>query len=189
MPNPPTPYVPSSNILTSYTVNSTSFWGGRFGTRTPGADNQVFDGVIVRSAWNPATKSFFDNLPRPTTMAKSPMERVKPSSSARSMFVPTSISAAAIRTTEAGAMVGIATSCDRRAFHLSQTATVKAFPRTLCLDRLADVYYFGAAHPSTFNCVFADGSVHSLSYDIDVTLFNGLGTRGGGESVDTSIVD
>ena len=53
----------------------------------------------------------------------------------------------------------------------------------------ADVYYFGAAHTSTFNCVFGDGSVHSLAYDIDVTMFNGLATRARGESVDSSIVD
>jgi prepilin-type processing-associated H-X9-DG protein len=38
---------------------------------------------------------------------------------------------------------------------------------------------FGSSHPGGFNAVFADGSVHSISYDIDVIVFNSLGTRNG----------
>jgi hypothetical protein len=49
-----------------------------------------------------------------------------------------------------------------------------------------DVLYFGAAHASGFNGVFADGSVHTLSYDIDVGLFNALATRSGEEATDES---
>jgi len=40
-------------------------------------------------------------------------------------------------------------------------------------------FHFGAAHPSGFNCVFADGSVHSINYDIDLNVFNAIGTRNG----------
>jgi prepilin-type N-terminal cleavage/methylation domain-containing protein/prepilin-type processing-associated H-X9-DG protein len=39
--------------------------------------------------------------------------------------------------------------------------------------------HFGSAHTSGINCVFADGSVHSLNYDIDLVIFNALGTRAG----------
>jgi prepilin-type processing-associated H-X9-DG protein len=38
---------------------------------------------------------------------------------------------------------------------------------------------FGSAHAAGFNCVFADGSVHSISYDVPIDMFNSLGTKGG----------
>lgn len=47
-----------------------------------------------------------------------------------------------------------------------------------------DVWYFGSAHPGTFNGVFADGSVHTIGFDVDIVLFNNLGTRNDGEVID-----
>lgn len=47
-------------------------------------------------------------------------------------------------------------------------------------------YRFGAAHAGGMNAGFADGSVHTLSYDIDLELFNMLGHRTDGELVDLS---
>ena len=47
----------------------------------------------------------------------------------------------------------------------------------------AGVYYFGSAHPAGFNAAFADGSVSAISFDVDILLFNALGTRNGGELV------
>ena len=38
---------------------------------------------------------------------------------------------------------------------------------------------FGSAHPSTCNLVFCDGSVHSISYNIDLTTHQALATRAG----------
>ena len=52
-----------------------------------------------------------------------------------------------------------------------------------------DVYYFGSAHTGGFNCIFADGSIHTLNYDIDVVLFNALATRAGDEIIDGSAVN
>ncbi len=49
-----------------------------------------------------------------------------------------------------------------------------------------DIVYFGSAHPGGFHGVFADGSVRTLNYDIDVVIFNGLGTRAGEELIDES---
>lgn len=51
---------------------------------------------------------------------------------------------------------------------------------------LADVVNFGSAHPGGFNSVFADGSVHPISYDIDPYLFDRLGNREDGEIIDHS---
>jgi prepilin-type N-terminal cleavage/methylation domain-containing protein/prepilin-type processing-associated H-X9-DG protein len=42
-------------------------------------------------------------------------------------------------------------------------------------------YNFGSAHPGGMNAGFADGSVHSINYDIDRELFNRLGLRADGE--------
>jgi prepilin-type processing-associated H-X9-DG protein len=41
------------------------------------------------------------------------------------------------------------------------------------------VFNLGSAHPGGFNAVFADGSVQTLNYDIDVFVLNALGTRNG----------
>jgi prepilin-type N-terminal cleavage/methylation domain-containing protein len=49
-----------------------------------------------------------------------------------------------------------------------------------------DVLFFGSAHTSGVNSVNADGSVRALSFNVDATLFNNLGTRNGEESVDGS---
>jgi len=49
-----------------------------------------------------------------------------------------------------------------------------------------DVYFFGSAHPNGINAAYADGSVHSITYNVDVEIFNALGTRNGAETVDTS---
>lgn len=40
-------------------------------------------------------------------------------------------------------------------------------------------YHFGSAHPGGINAVYADGSVHSISYNIEPEVFNALGTRNG----------
>ena len=40
---------------------------------------------------------------------------------------------------------------------------------------------FGSAHTSGFNAVLCDGSVHSLSYDIDLFVWSAAGTRANGE--------
>jgi prepilin-type N-terminal cleavage/methylation domain-containing protein/prepilin-type processing-associated H-X9-DG protein len=44
-------------------------------------------------------------------------------------------------------------------------------------------YCFGSAHPGGVNAVFADGSVHTINYDIDWVIFNRLGDRADGEVV------
>ncbi len=42
---------------------------------------------------------------------------------------------------------------------------------------------FGSSHPGRFNAVFADGSVHPISYTIDPTVFKLLGNRSDGQII------
>ena len=44
---------------------------------------------------------------------------------------------------------------------------------------LFNVLHFGSAHTNGINAVFADGSVHTINYDVDLVIFNALGTRAG----------
>jgi prepilin-type processing-associated H-X9-DG protein len=46
-----------------------------------------------------------------------------------------------------------------------------------------ETFLIGSAHPRGTNAAFADGSVHTISYDVDVFLLNALGTRNGAESL------
>jgi prepilin-type N-terminal cleavage/methylation domain-containing protein/prepilin-type processing-associated H-X9-DG protein len=52
-----------------------------------------------------------------------------------------------------------------------------------------DVHFrFGSAHTTMFNMSFCDGSVHPMSYDIDIAIHQALGSRNGGENVDDSVL-
>ncbi len=54
-----------------------------------------------------------------------------------------------------------------------------ADPTTNCVEGMGGVPLWnglmGSSHPTGFNSVFADGSVHNLSYTIDAGLFSNLG--------------
>jgi hypothetical protein len=42
-----------------------------------------------------------------------------------------------------------------------------------------NLLHFGGPHTSGIESVFADGSVHTITFDIDLVVFNALGTRAG----------
>lgn len=44
------------------------------------------------------------------------------------------------------------------------------------------IWQFGGPHPSTFQCVFADGSVHGVKYNVDLEIFKRVCHRKDGES-------
>ena len=52
-----------------------------------------------------------------------------------------------------------------------------------------NVLQFGSPHTSGMNAVFADGSTHTISYDIDLMIFNSLGTRNGQALGETERMD
>jgi prepilin-type N-terminal cleavage/methylation domain-containing protein len=47
-------------------------------------------------------------------------------------------------------------------------------------------YEFGASHPGIIQAVFADGSVRTIGYTVDINVFNRIGHRMDGNTVDIS---
>ena len=186
---------------TGYIKNQLSFWGGKNG-EVAGAsakDNQVYDGVIVRTPWQFISK---DASGRPTGVyAKVPrpikFRRITDGTSHTFLigekYVRSDLYEGGSKSDDQGWADGwdpdaIRSTCfqpyqdgDGTGFQFQPLNAPGDF---FGFDR--DVYYFGSAHPGGFNGVFADGSVRTLNYDIDVVLFNALATRAGEEFIDAS---
>ncbi len=56
--------------------------------------------------------------------------------------------------------------------------------RSVIIDGRQYGFCFGSAHPAVIVSLFADGSVHTLAFDIDQDLFNNLGHRADGQVID-----
>jgi prepilin-type processing-associated H-X9-DG protein len=54
------------------------------------------------------------------------------------------------------------------------------------IDQAFLPYQFGSAHPSAMNLLFADGSVRTITYTIDLLTFNDMGDRRDGQVVQFS---
>jgi prepilin-type processing-associated H-X9-DG protein len=178
----------------SYSRVHQSFWqNGDW--RVP-HDNGIYDGVIVRSGWkrtvaettclttSPAPGVFVNNVPNPVSFAKIT------DGASKTLLV-------AEKYVHSGAPFeynGGGASDDRGWLDGYDPDTM----RSTCTPPLPDsetnsvshggdqTYLFGSAHSGGFNAVFADGSVHSVSYDIDMYVFNSLGTRNGQSVGETS---
>jgi hypothetical protein len=199
-PAPTTRYNPLDSVplaKTGYVANQLSFWGGKNGAVADASamDNQVYDGVIVRSAWRFSSKTFAANVPGPTKFA-----RITDGTSHTFMigekYVRSDLYDGGSKSDDKGWTDGWDPDAMRSTcFQPYQDTDGSGFqfqplnsPNDLFgIDR--DVYYFGSAHSGGFSGIFADGSVHTLNYDIDVVLFNALATRAGDESIDASVVN
>jgi hypothetical protein len=155
--------------------------------------NQVYDGVIVRSPWlqhdprfthgGPSGEVLKGN-PGPTTMAK-----IRDGASKTFMigekYVRSDLHEGGSLSDDRGWADGwdpdtVRSTCypplsDGGGFQFQSSGVDDIFGH----DK--DVVYFGSSHPGVFNGVYADGSVHGVSYDIDVVVFNALATRAGAE--------
>jgi hypothetical protein len=195
---PPIPqyYTPSQTFTPAiYTTNLTSFWGGRFQQKTPGpAANSVYDGVIVRTAWDRTTKSAVPGVSTPVKISKIADGTSKTLLVGEKYLRPDLYEGLISYSDDQGWSDGwdldmmrctcFAPMSDGDNFGYSFQNTTNDY-----FGAKNDVVQFGAAHTSGFNAVFVDGSIHTISYDIDVVIFNGLGTRAGGESGGTPGVD
>jgi prepilin-type N-terminal cleavage/methylation domain-containing protein/prepilin-type processing-associated H-X9-DG protein len=179
-----------------YKKNQPSFWGGKTGAvaGTSALDGQVYDGVIVRSAWQQANNTFA-NVTRPVNIAKI-TDGTSHTLMVGEKYVRTDQYDGGSKSDDKGWTDGwdpdtMRSTCfapyqdtDGQGF---QFQPLNSPGDLFGHDR--DVYYFGSAHSGGFNSAFADGSVHTIGYDIDIVVFNGLGTRAGGEIIDPAAVN
>jgi len=195
------PFNPQDSVpftSASYTKNQPSFWGGKTGLGAvagPSAiDNQVYDGVIVRSAWQQQNNAFA-NTSRPVTMQKITYG-TSHTLVVGEKYLRTDLYEGGSKSDDKGWTDGWDPDAMRSTcFPPLQDGDGLGFsfpPLNAPGDFFGhdrDVYYFGSAHTGGFNATFADGSVHTINYAIDVVIFNALGTRAGGEVVDNSVVN
>ena len=201
---PPAPrYDPRESVpLTKagYIKNQLSFWGGKNG-EVAGAtakDNQVYDGVIVRTPWrfiSPGVGVYAANVPQPIRFAKI-TDGTSHTFLLGEKYVRSDLYQGGSKSDDKGWIDGWDPDAMRstcfQPYQDSDSAGYQFQPQNdpndlFGIDR--DVYYFGSAHTGGFNGIFADGSIRTLSYDIDVVLFNALATRAGGEVIDESAVN
>jgi prepilin-type N-terminal cleavage/methylation domain-containing protein/prepilin-type processing-associated H-X9-DG protein len=204
---PGTKYDPTAGIpLTqaSFAGLFPSYYGGLAGN-TDQAANKVYDGVIIRSAWrytskNPTTGAiigtFLTNVPR----------RVETKDITDGLSNTLMVAEKYVRSDNYAG--GLNYNSDDRGWTDGWDGDTM---RSTCFPPLGDsdamgfdpvlgrlfgdwgptfpfggsynVYHFGSAHPSGLNAAFADGSIHFIPFDIDVVVFNSLGTRNGEEVV------
>ena len=169
----------------NYTRVEQSFWQGA-DQHVP-HDNGVYDGVLVRSAWkrtvaettclttSPAPGVFVNNSPDPTSFAKIP------DGASKTLLVGEKyiFSGAPFEYNGGNASDdrGWVDGFDPDTMRSTCTPPLQDSSRNEVSHGGDQVYLFGSAHSGGFNSVFADGSVQSINYDIDMYVFNSLGTR------------
>jgi prepilin-type processing-associated H-X9-DG protein len=190
---------------TSNNVAEDAFWCTA-PARTPSTNDSVFDGVIVRILWKRLLAATANSAARGKFLSGG-IRSVKPAQVTDGMSNTFMISEKFVRSDMIDSNIGpngqISYSDDsgwtdgwdpdtvRFTGYQPISDNTKGFcyePSTAkyCTGENADVYFFGSSHPSGINSAFADGSVHHITFDVDILLFNALGTRNGEEVVDTS---
>lgn len=200
-PDPAPRYDPRDSVPITpagYDTNWPSIWGGKNMNNKQQGNYQVYDGVIVRSPWRRK-----DSLSTPGNPGGDFLKGASPPIKFSQITDGTShtflLGDKYVRSdlyegggysddrgwTDGWDPDSIRSTCfqpysDGAGFQFQSMGAADIFGH----DR--DILYFGSAHPGGINATFADGSVRTISYEIDVVLFNGLGTRAGEELIDDS---
>jgi prepilin-type processing-associated H-X9-DG protein len=174
-------------------------------TRVP--DNAVYDGVFVRSPFRRAAAqnfhvptisgAFATNVPKPTRIAKI-TDGTSKTMMISEKYIRADLYPGGYASDDRGWTDGwdpdvMRCTCiqpindgDVNPVHSPQPPNVEnASFFTLIM---------GSSHPGGINAVFADGSVHTVSYDVNVYILNALGTRNGtsagpGGPMDPEVID
>jgi prepilin-type N-terminal cleavage/methylation domain-containing protein/prepilin-type processing-associated H-X9-DG protein len=183
---------------TSHAIAREAFW-----CTTPGDPMQndtVYDGVIVRTQWR-VLASANATSPAKLRRTKGGPSPIKPSKVTDGLSKTMLLGEKFVRVDMAESNVtpngNISDSDDRGWTDGWDLDTVRftgyqpisdsagfCFDDALaryCTGDFTDVYFFGSSHPSGINAVYADGSVHHILFDVEILIFNALGTRNGGE--------
>lgn len=178
--------------------NGWSFFRGRAGNGSGGPDNSVYDGAIVRTAWrhnwgnhpNPLARSRSFGLNTQRVIGwKEITDGLSNTMMIGEKLVPSDQYEGGGYSDDKGWTDGwdpdtVRSTCF--APYGDSDGFVLAPANDNLFGTQVDLWYFGSAHPGTFNAVFADGSCHTLSFDIDVVLLNNLGARNDEQLVDLS---
>jgi prepilin-type N-terminal cleavage/methylation domain-containing protein len=208
-PDPPPRYNPLDVAQidpTKYEINLPSIWGGKNMVNRQQGNDQVYDGIIVRSSWQrtdalsvPAGSGpgwvgvpggkFLKNMVRPVKIAQI-IDGTSHTLLLGEKYVRSDQYEGGGYSDDHGWSEGwdpdaIRSTCflpyqDSDGYQFQTLGTGDIFGH----DK--DIPYFGSAHTGGFNAVFADGAVHTINYDVDSLVFNSIGTRAGGEVVDSS---
>jgi prepilin-type N-terminal cleavage/methylation domain-containing protein/prepilin-type processing-associated H-X9-DG protein len=187
---------PNSNTVRGYFVKGTDqpgFSSDPNSTTACQPANGVYDGVIVRSAFrsDPGAYDyefqkmygvFVSNVPRPVTMRKI-TDGTSKTMLVSEKHIPTPSYESGSPSDDRGWTDGWDPDTMRCTCIIPRNDS-DIFPEHSGSPPLWNnpSYYtllLGAAHPGGFNAVFADGSVRSINYDIELFVLNALGTRNG----------
>jgi prepilin-type N-terminal cleavage/methylation domain-containing protein/prepilin-type processing-associated H-X9-DG protein len=162
--------------------------------------NSFYDGVIVRSPWardnvqEPATPGiegrYRNNVPRPTKFSK-----ISDGTSKTIMigekYIRADLYEGGSPSDDTGGTDGWDPDIMRITCIPPLNDGTTNFPYTGNIgsplgEPVWQTFLMGSAHPAGFNAAFADGSVHSINYDVDIYVFNSLGTRNGTSEAETT---
>jgi hypothetical protein len=193
-------YNPRNSVPISpekYEVNWPSIWGGKNMNFKEQGHHQVYDGVIVRSPWRrndplfthgtPGGGEFLTGSPGPTSFAKI-TDGASKTFMLGEKYVRSDLYQGGGASDDHGWSEGWDTDVVRSTcFQPYQDGDGFQFQSLGAEDIFGhekDVVYFGSAHSGGFHGIFADGSIQTIGFDIDVALFNALATRAGNEVTD-----
>jgi hypothetical protein len=178
--------------------NGWSFFRGRAGNGSGGPDDTVYDGAIIRTPWRHNWANHTNPVARTRSWGLSTQRAIDwaniTDGTSNTMLigeklVPSNQYDGGGYSDDKGWTDGwdpdvVRSTCfapygDSDSFVLSPT-------NNNLFGTQVDLWYFGSAHPGIFNAVFADGSCHSINFDVDVVLLNYLGARNDEQMVDLS---
>lgn len=153
-------------------------------------DNEVYLGVIVRTPWKFEAREFAENVSMPVKM-----QEITDGTSNTMV-----ISEKFLKSDLYDGNEGLTWSDDRGWTDGWDADTVRSTCYQPRMDTIGipsdvqgtnvaaqfatgatDVPFFGSAHPGGMQAVFADGSVHTISYEVDKFVFDRIGDRRDGE--------
>src|SRR5262245_61924369 len=197
-------YTPSPQLtMAAYNTNGAAFWGGKPDGWMGTFDNGVYDGVIVRSPWHwtgydlrnkKPQGNFVNNVANPTKIAKITDGTSKTFLIGEKMVRSDLYEGGSSQFSDnRGWTDGWDSDVMRcTCFAPMSDSDPIAFGDTIVPNGFSGGnhnWFFGSPHKAGFNMSFADGSVRTVNYEINVVIFNAVGTRAGGESVDMSTLN